>query len=181
MNKNRKNAFTLVELLIVIGIIALLAAILLPAINTALKKAEEAQANTEVSNIATAVKAYVSEYGKFPNHNGNSGDWNYGEGATGNAELINPLRAIAGTGNSANKNNPRKIVFLEVNTESLDADGNFIDPWDKQYCITMDTDFDNECESGGGKHGTVQGRNVIVWSVGMDETQNTADDLKSWE
>jgi len=68
MNRLRqaKCAFTLIELLVVIGIMVLLAAILLPTVLRAIGQAEKVQANSDIKQIETAVKAFFNEYGRYP-------------------------------------------------------------------------------------------------------------------
>jgi prepilin-type N-terminal cleavage/methylation domain-containing protein len=62
----KPRAFTLVELLIVIAIIAILAAMLLPVINIVETKAKKTQAKLECSNIVGAIQQYESDYSRFP-------------------------------------------------------------------------------------------------------------------
>jgi prepilin-type N-terminal cleavage/methylation domain-containing protein len=61
-----RSAYTLVELLIVIAIIGVLAALLLPVLKSAVQRAKIAKAKTEMAAIATAIKSYESTYGRFP-------------------------------------------------------------------------------------------------------------------
>src|ERR1017187_9305466 len=64
--KFRSPAFTLVELLTVIAIIAILAAMLLPVLAAVKKHAQRVQAHLQTVDIATAIEKYDSDYGRFP-------------------------------------------------------------------------------------------------------------------
>lgn len=63
--KSRK-AFTLIELLAVIGILALLAAILLPVIGHAQRSAAITAQKMDFQTIATALENYRSDFGDYP-------------------------------------------------------------------------------------------------------------------
>ncbi len=69
MHSNRKiiRGFTLVELLVVIGIIALLISILLPALNKARKQAQETQCMSNLKQMGLGIEIYcVTNKGTLP-------------------------------------------------------------------------------------------------------------------
>lgn len=154
MARISSRAFTLIELLIVIAIIGILMALLFPAVNGAIDAARKAQAKNDVTQIATAVIAYETEYGKLPkNANGPV-----------NTDLVKILMAQNDT------ENPRKISFIEAGTakrgKSGTNDTGFVDPWGGVYQIKVDDDYNNEVTAAGWSTvGTVTlRRKVAVWN-----------------
>jgi prepilin-type N-terminal cleavage/methylation domain-containing protein len=125
------SAFTLIELLTVIAIIAILMALLFPAIASVKENAKRVQAKTDEQQIVTAVKAYYTEYAKYPvlttNASSSStqdptadtfvGDPKIVTGVEiqyDNNALFNTLRDLTGDPNGpTHLTNPRHVVYFE--------------------------------------------------------------------
>ena len=87
----RPAAFTLVELLVVIGIIALLIAILMPALSNARRGATRLQCSSNMRQIGLALQMYVNEFnGKYPNRRAVSAEYPSGTDRLSWRTLIHP-------------------------------------------------------------------------------------------
>ena len=62
----RPNAFTLVELLVVIGVIAMLVGLLIVGINAAQKRAQKMNTQFLLSSISQALSRFKSDHGYYP-------------------------------------------------------------------------------------------------------------------
>jgi general secretion pathway protein G len=60
------RAFTLVEMLVVIAIIAILAGLLLPALSRGKRAAKVKQAQLQIADIVSAISRYEADYSRYP-------------------------------------------------------------------------------------------------------------------
>lgn len=159
-------AFTLIELLVVIAIIAILAAMLFPAINKAKVAAQKGQAKTDMSNLGMAIKSYETDYnGRLPAPGIPTGVQDVTYGYVANPALVNPghysfennrdvvavllnlekFRDGTTTTNVGKVFNPRGLTpwnakdAADNTSGGVGPDGNFRDPWGNQYVISLDT------------------------------------------
>ena len=65
-SSHRRNAFTLIEILVVITIIGILMSLILPAINGVRRRARVAQVKSEISTLESAIASYKAEFGIEP-------------------------------------------------------------------------------------------------------------------
>lgn len=79
----KKRNFTLVELLIVVGILGILAGLLIPAVIGAKQQGRVTQARADMSTIRTAFEAMNNQYGKMAAKNGSN--YELGGESLGNA------------------------------------------------------------------------------------------------
>ncbi|PTX94077.1 hypothetical protein DB345_21190 [Spartobacteria bacterium LR76] len=146
----RSKAFTLIELLIVIGIIGILMGLLFPAVSSAILAARRAQARNDAVQIVNACRAYETEYGV--------GVWGTNSYTQVDGDL---LAALMGT-------NARRIIFLEVpyakGSKSGYSNGVFIDPWGGPYQIAYDSNYTSDIRTAGTNQNTKVRSMVAVWT-----------------
>jgi prepilin-type N-terminal cleavage/methylation domain-containing protein len=165
----RPQAFTLIELLVVISIIAILASLAFPAIGGAMDSAKKTTAKNAAVQIASAVVAYETEYGRLPLTNS----------TTVSKAMMDILSGID-TNTSAN---PRGIVFLEASEWKKGKGGTnsegYCDPWTNgvAYSIALDSDYDNTITAGTNSQSLR--KKVGVWNV--PGTANSKRYVNSWD
>ena len=164
------HGFTLVELLVVITIIGLVVGLFSVGIPLAMNTARKAKAKAEALAIVSAIKAYNSEYSKYPNP---TSDTNGADVWMDGQDSKNLMKILAGQ-DIANQN-PKKVRFIEGPNDN----GVFQDPWKKganqgQYTVKVDMSGDGVVEF----YGNIQ-LPVLVMSTGQDTTLKNPSDPKS--
>lgn len=70
-----RSGFTIIELLVAIGVIAILAAFLIPAVGSARASANAAKTASNLRQIGAGISLYANDHnGEFPNNNGDISD-----------------------------------------------------------------------------------------------------------
>ncbi len=171
--------FTLVEMLVVIAVISILAAIVMPGVTSAMRKADEAKAKADMSALITAIKGFESTYRKYPEalgtDNGECDDY---------TKLIETLTAQE---SGKKHDNVRMIQFLEPVAGASDSEKyNFKDPWGEDYKIYVNVKRDRGGIEVGEDNDKLRG-DVFVYSLGFDgkDGKRTSTEGKnnvtSWE
>jgi prepilin-type N-terminal cleavage/methylation domain-containing protein len=147
----KQTAFTLVEMLVVISVIALLVGLLFPAIGSAIRNAKRTKAKAEVTHLVTAFKAYYTEFGVWPTN------------------LVQSIQMSTGT-----LVNARGIAFYDFSPNDVDmSTGFYLDPWRRPYWYRVDHDYNNSIASPFSGDGNV-GQGVLIWSEGPGKANFSA-------
>jgi prepilin-type N-terminal cleavage/methylation domain-containing protein len=182
--KERNSGFTLVEVVVVLAVVAILAAILTPNIVKNIKDSKIARAANETQVIAGALASFYKDLGRWPTsrgNNANNNDFLYllvGDGTVPGNSGANSQQWRGGGGwggarmdtfvNHLIENDPKDAANNYPVTGDLKWAGPYIikvkaDPWGNHYsCNIAYTWF-----AGGNTNG------VGVLSAGPDRTFNT--------
>ena len=183
--KSNRSGFTLIEMLVVIAIIAVLVALLIPAVGKARQAAARTRAKHQIMDIMQAFTAYYDEYKRWPTgltgyDNGRDIEYN-----TTGIQMETNVVVMLGGANVKNMN-PKRIPFLQLEPGALNELGQYVDPWGNPYKYMLDFNGDNKVHiffsNMNGE--TNLNRQVAVWSRGRDgsdeEGDPQKDDIRSW-
>jgi prepilin-type N-terminal cleavage/methylation domain-containing protein len=164
----KRKAFTLIEMLVVIGIIALIAGMLLPVLSKVRRYTKRTRAKEMMNQVRTSFKQYLVDYRQFPAMAISTTD-------------TNVLNVLAGkTYNSLGHK------YMDVTTNEFVT--GFTDPWNRQYMLSVDNGMGGDSTSaydhkvGAGPYGTIED-DVVLWSKGEDGSDTgsgQSDDVRSW-
>lgn len=201
----QKQTFTLVELLVVIGIIAILAGLVIPAVIRAQMQGRITQAKSDMATILLALKGVESTYNKMVNGNSSF------DGKTAKTDSAFPNCIILGGGNDTSVDaydcfiaelsvpnqvdtpniNKRKIKFLDPSPKfdpSIDYDDAtsdeakenrkhlWRDPWGNRYVIIINTQLTDEIPNPADTNKSLAAK-AIVYSYGPNGEDNNAKNI----
>src|ERR1700757_5007127 len=131
--KRRYNAFTLIELIVVVGIISVLAGLVLSTVGYARKKGALARAETEIAAMSAALENYKSDNAIYPAYSGLTGAHALYQGLSGDGnDAIGGTTASTGIPGSSGKS----YMTLKPNMVTPnppDATTRVIDPFGSDY------------------------------------------------
>ncbi|MEN9360328.1 MAG: hypothetical protein RL095_1863 [Verrucomicrobiota bacterium] len=126
----RRSRFTLIELLVVISIIAILMAILLPAVMAAWRETQKTKARAQMVVVKNAVQMYYDTYGTLPLSDDGGGDGGLVKPTDPN--VINTcdikLGLITNFLSKAASNNPRGVICF-VHASDASTSKQLTMPW----------------------------------------------------
>ena len=179
----RRHGFTLLELIVVVGIIMLLASLMMAGLNAGGRRAKNARARNDLDQITISWKAYYTDYRRFPD-----AIFDSEAGITITEMGAEAIQILRGPSDNAalydnpdwQKKNPRGQEYMDFHG----AVTNFSDPWNNPYQIVLDDGgggYDGEISVPDGRGGSELIRHsVAVYSMGRDGARGTADDVCSW-
>jgi len=168
-----RRGFSLLELLVVLGVISILLGLLLPALHSVMRHSRKVVAQHEVKMLEAAWKQYYSTYSRWPT-NGVPAD----ESITG--DIAKMLRGTLSPDDYGW--NPNRICFVEFSR--FNSAGDPINPWrrsESPYYVRFDHDFDNIIAATPPISNDVP-RSVIVWTFNPDWPQDSPEHIVgSWQ
>ena len=197
----KKRNFTLVELLIVIGIIGILAGMVFGGIAIAQQRGRVTQARADMTSIRTAFEGMYRDYGKmaqgnklggksFDKKTGTSPDYAYIEVGDNKADYCCAIAELADPTNTKDSYsvslNKRKIKYLDPRpeydpskspTDSDNQENTWLDPWGNPYRMRIDVGA-AETIPDPSKSGKYLSARIILWSLGPDGKGSSDDDKK---
>ncbi len=187
MDFKRNKGFTLIEMVVVLAVVAILAAILVPTISQNINDAKVTRATNEAQVIAAAISSFFKDLGRWPTSNGTTGNPDairllYGPGDTPSLSAVTTAGYWLNTGGWTAPNLDtfaNQLLENDPKDASVDYDDNTTtplpefrwkgpylieakkDPWSCHYSCNIMYTYDTTSNA------------VGVWSAGPDRTADT--------
>jgi prepilin-type N-terminal cleavage/methylation domain-containing protein len=199
MPRNPRHGFTLVELLVVMGVIAILMSLLVPTLHMIRTQTNITRAESIIMGLSTALDQYKQIHYRYPPDKGTGTDAALEKSSeclvyylSGGSIAYNPSSApddypwkhdlykdstADGTGRRA-----WTIYYSFKENMLTDADKDKLpelkDPWDKRFIYNSGSGTDGSFNQyGAPKHNL---RKYDLFAAGPDREYGTKDDIKNW-
>ncbi|HPA17986.1 MAG TPA: type II secretion system protein [Verrucomicrobiae bacterium] len=198
LNRLGRSAFTLVELLVVMGIIAALAGLLFPVAGGVQRQVKKVKTRALFASLKMGVDMFYSEYQRMPKLTGagSGGDVAFKSDDAMGREMVSALTGDVDD-DTAKRLNPKTLSFCEFTEKQLqDSDtrgfgGYLIDGFGNTFYMVLDYDYDGKIDRN--KFGELPPRlapqgdirsNFAAWSRGSAKdvgSMTPADIVASWK
>ena len=152
---SRRSGFTLIEMLVVIVIIMILAAILIPTVMRAICQGRQASMRAMISQLEQACKSYELDHAVYPESNA--------------------AFDTAGLARALSKASKKHSAYFEFKESHIDKSGNIVNP------VYQGEDFLKYRNNVGITDPKLKGKNkngVDMWARGCDKVD---DSINNWE
>ena len=194
------RAFTLIELLITITIIAILASLTAAGVNYAIEQANRLKVRTVLNDLKIGIGQYQTDYNRFPidsNITGSNGEDAPELLTDGSNALVDILMGIPPASSGTMDLNPRRTIYSEFPPANNGRHGlvgssrpsKLADMYGQAYHILLDTNGDNQVKNPDANNTDPKisanqaahlPNKVAVYSSGKDQVPGTGDDVTSW-
>lgn len=193
-----RSAFTLVELLVVMSIIAALAGLLFPVAGGVQRQVRKVRTNTLFASLKMGVDMFYSEYQRLPQLSGaaSGGDISFRSDEPMGRELVSALTGDVDD-DVAKRLNPKTLAFCEFNEKQMKENdsrgfgGFLVDGFGNPFYMIIDYDYDGKIDRNAigdlpsrfQPQGDVKS-NFAAWSRGPAKDvgrMNSSDLVASWK